>query len=378
MARLTPRPVPTEMQTLKPLLRSCPTCGETLWAAYHNYRTITTLEAVLGLTLQMRRCLNQACPHVHHPHRPEHEGRLALPKHACGLDVIAFVGQQRYGHHRSVPDIHQALRERRVAVAPRTVTNLLERYDALVALSLQDTTRLQRITQVRGRIILALDGLQPDVGHAVLWVLRDGLSGEILLARSVLSATHDALAHGVHEVQQALQVPMVGVITDGQPSIRAAVAQALPAVPHQWCQCHSLREAAKPISEADRHAKKSLKKRVRGVRPLERQCEGRTDHEAEVVRGDCRAVRSALTDDGRPPLAASGLTLHDRLTAIADSLERVEKRGPCPRRSSASTSCSTRASRPLPRSGPRSASPRAGSIGRPTSCTTTTKTVRPW
>ena len=60
MARITPRPVPTEMQTLKPLLRYCPTCGETLWAAYHNYRTITTLDAVLGLTLQIRRCLNQA------------------------------------------------------------------------------------------------------------------------------------------------------------------------------------------------------------------------------------------------------------------------------------------------------------------------------
>ena len=95
MARLTPRPVPTAMQTLKPLLRYCPTCGATLWAAYHNYRTITTLDAVLGLTLQSRRCLNQACPHVHHPHRPEHAGRLALPQHEFGLDVIAFVGQQR-------------------------------------------------------------------------------------------------------------------------------------------------------------------------------------------------------------------------------------------------------------------------------------------
>lgn len=84
MARLTPRPIPTELQTLKPLLRSCPTCGETLWAAYHNYRTITTLTAVLGRTLQIRRCLNQTCPHVHHPHRPEQEGRLALPKHEFG------------------------------------------------------------------------------------------------------------------------------------------------------------------------------------------------------------------------------------------------------------------------------------------------------
>jgi hypothetical protein len=238
MARLTPRPVPTEMQTLKPLLRYCPTCGETLWAAYHNYRTITTLEAVLGLTLQIRRCLNQACPHVHHPHRPEQEGRLALPKHEFGLDVIAFVGQQRYGYHRSGAEIHQALRERGVAVAPRTVTTLLERYDELVTLSLQDTTRLHRITQVRGRIISALDGLQPEVGHEVLWVLRDCLSGEVLLARSLLSATHDDLAPLVQEVQQALPVPIVGVITDGQPSIRAAVAQAPPDVPHQLCQFH--------------------------------------------------------------------------------------------------------------------------------------------
>jgi hypothetical protein len=169
MARTTPRPVPTETQILKPLLRHCPTCGETMWAACHNYRTITTLTAVLRLTLQIRRCLNTACPQCRQPYRPEEEGRLALPKHEFGLDVMAFVGQWRYSHHRSAPEIYQALVERRVAVAPRTVTNLLERYDELVALSLQDTLRLQRLTKARGRVILALDGLQPDVGHEVLW-----------------------------------------------------------------------------------------------------------------------------------------------------------------------------------------------------------------
>jgi hypothetical protein len=49
------------------------------------------------------------------------------------------------------------------------------------------------------------------------------------------------------------------------------------------------------------------------------------------MRGYCSAVRRALTDDGRPPLAASGLLLHTRLSTIAESLERVEKRGLCPR-----------------------------------------------
>jgi len=302
-----------------------------MWAAYHNYRTITTLEDVVHLTLQIRRCLNRACPQFRRPYRPEAEGRLALPKHEFGLDVMACVGTLRYAQHRSLPEIHEHLRYRGVAVAPRTVTHLLERYDELLTLSLTDTTRLQRITQVQGRVLLALDGLQPDVGHEVLWVLRDCLSGEVLLARSLLSATQPDLAVLLRTVRQTVQVPIVGIVSDGQLSIRGAVAEVFPDVPHQLCHFHYLREAAKPIYEADRHAKKERKKRVRGVRPIERRLAGRSDPEAEVVRGYCAAVRSALTDDGRPPLDASGRKLHDRLTAMTTSLERVEKRGPCPR-----------------------------------------------
>ena len=330
MARTTPRPPPTATRTLQPLGRHCPLCGETMWAAYHNYRTITTLDDVLHLTLQIRRCLNRACPHFRRPYRPEAEGRLALPKHEFGLDVVAWVGTLRYAQHRSLPESHQHLLHRGVTVAPRTVTHLLERYDELLTLALTDTARLQRITQAQGRVILALDGLQPDVGHEVLWVLRDCLSGEVLLARSLLSATQAALAALLRTVRQTLQVPIVGIISDGQLSIRGAVAEVFSDVPHQLCHFHSLHEAAKPMYEADRHAKKALKKRVRGVRPLERRLEGRSDPEAAVIRGYCAAVRSALTDDGRPPLDASGLKLHDRLSAITASLERVEKRGPCP------------------------------------------------
>jgi hypothetical protein len=331
MARTTPRPTPTATRTLQPLERHCAICGETMWAAYHNYRTITTLEDVLHLTLQIRRCLNRACPQFCRPYRPEAEGRLALPKHEFGLDVIACVGTLRYAQHRSLPEIHQHLRHRGVAIAPRTVTHLLERYDELLTLSLTDTARLQHITQSQGRVILALDGLQPDVGHEVLWVFRDCLSGEVLLARSLLSATQPDLAVLLRTVRQNVPVPIVGIVSDGQLSIRGAVAEVFSDVPHQLCHFHYLHEAAKPIYDADRHAKKALKKRVRGVRPIERRLEGRSDPEAEVVRGYCAAVRSALTDDGRPPLEASGLKLHDRLTAITASIERGEKRGPCPR-----------------------------------------------
>jgi hypothetical protein len=261
--------------------------------------------------------------------RPEQEGRFALPEHEFGLDVIALVGTLRHAQHRSVPEIHAELTRRGVPVCLRTVANLLDRYDELLALSLSDTERLRRVTAAAGRVILAIDGLQPDVGHEVLWVLRDCLSGEVLLARSLLSSTQHDLARLITEVKEALAVPITAAVSDGQDSIRKAVKKALDGVPHQLCHFHYLREAAKPIFEADRHAKKELKKKVRGVRPIERKVEGRDDPAAKVVRGYCAAVRSALTDDGRPPLSAPGLVLKGRLEAVVASLDRVEEKRGC-------------------------------------------------
>ena len=153
------------------------------------------------------------------------------------------------------------------------------------------------------------------------------LSGEVLLARSLLSSRQDDLADLIGEAKRALEVPIAGVVSDGQTSIRNAVAKALDGVPHQLCQFHYLREAALPVYEADRHIKVQLKKEVRGIRPIERRVEGRQDPEAEVIRGYCAAVRSALTDDGRPPLEASGLKLHKRLSEVAASLDRVGSKG---------------------------------------------------
>jgi Transposase, Mutator family len=174
-------------------------------------------------------------------------------------------------------------------------------------------------------VILAIDGLQPDVGHEVLWILRDCLSGEVLLAKSLLSSCQDDLVALITAVKDALEVPITGVVSDGQDAIRKAVARALPEVPHQLCHFHYLREAAKPIYEADRHAKKELKKHVRGVRPIERTVEGRDDEVAQAIRGYCAAVRSSLTDDGRPPLSAPGMVLKGRLEAVVASLDRVEE-----------------------------------------------------
>jgi hypothetical protein len=67
------------------------------------------------------------------------------------------------------------------------------------------------------------------------------------------------------------------------------------------------------------------------VRPIERQAAGKDAAAAEGVKGYCAAVRSALTDDGRPPLDDKGLRLGERLDAIATSVERVVEKGGRPK-----------------------------------------------
>src|SRR3954449_12103455 len=327
MARTAPRARPDREQVLETVHAHCPACGGRLRYRYDNRHTVSTLAGLVRLRLRIRRCEDPGCARYRRPYRPEAEGALVLPQHEFGLDVIALIGALRYREHKSVPEIHRGLRERGVAIAERTVTHLLDRYDELVATSAADDDRLRAVLAGQGRAILALDGLQPDVGHEVLWVVRECLSGEVLLARSLLSSTGEDLAALLREVTAAIGVPIAGVVSDGQHSVRLAVGRALPGVPHQLCQFHYLREAALPIFEADRHAKKELKKQVRGVRPIERSVEGRDDPEAEAVRGYCAAVRSAITDDGRPPLAASGLKLAGRLEAVAASLDRAATKG---------------------------------------------------
>src|SRR5919199_70284 len=239
MARRQARPAAPHAYRLEPYQRRCPACGGTARVAYHDARTVATLDGLYRLTLVVRRCHDPACPRYPRPYRPQGEGGRGLA----------------------------------------------------------DAARLRARLATQGRVILAIDGLQPDVGHAVLWVLRDCLSGEVLLARSLLGGSEEDLVPLLREVAEALPVPVAGVISDGQTSLRNAVRAALPRVPHQLCQFHYLREAAKPIFEADRHAKVLLKKEVRGVRPhpegTRRALEGRAEAEAEAVRGYCLAVRSA-------------------------------------------------------------------------------------
>ena len=338
MGGKTRRPAASEERRLHLESRSCSACQATLRIGYTSWRQVATLAGVVRLKVSIGRCENPACARYHSPVHPVAEGQVALPHYEYGLDVLALVGALRYQSSASAPQIHLALLGRGVRISRRNVQYLLERYDELVALVVRGDPQRRARLNAQGRLILAMDGLQPDVGHEILWLIRDVVSGEVLLARSLLSACQSDLATLLREAIAGLEAPVVGVVSDGQQSIAKAVAGVFPGVPHQLCQYHYLKQAAAPAWAADRHAKKDLKKRVRGIRPLERAVNARTDEEAEIVRGYCAAVRGALSDEGKAPLVPGGLRLQARLARIDASLHHAaEKRGACPNCSSGCT-----------------------------------------
>ncbi len=62
MARRIARPQPAQTLELPALTRTCPACGQVLWAASMTQRAVTTRDGSVRLRLQVRRCRDRRCP----------------------------------------------------------------------------------------------------------------------------------------------------------------------------------------------------------------------------------------------------------------------------------------------------------------------------
>jgi hypothetical protein len=250
MARITGHPPANRHVGLDNRRRQCAACGGQTPADYRARRNVVTLNGVVALKVQVRVCHREGCPLRLKAMRAEEEGLWVLPEHEFGLDVIAFIGALRHQERRSVPAIHAALRARDVPIAERSVSNLLDRYDALLALESPEPERLQSLTRRLGRVVLSLSALMPEVGDQVLWVVRDCLASEVLAAWSLPIHREGELVGNLQALVGALDVPVVGVVSDGQEPVVRAVSAVLPDVPHQLRPSHGRFDAACPRSEA--------------------------------------------------------------------------------------------------------------------------------
>lgn len=329
----------------RPELTLCPHCGAPLAYSHSVWaKPVQFLTGVKHLTNLGFRCSNRSCPFPRTVYRSAQAEARQVKGSGYGLDVIVRIGALRFGAHQTREEIWRTLRgdggdDGAVRISERHVQNLLEVYLALLRASQQDPReRLAGIVEEHGGIVLSLDGLQPEQGNEQLWVVREVLSGTVLSAANLQQASAPVLAAFLRPIQ-ATGLPVLGVISDAQESIRLAVAAVFPGVPHQICQYHALREAAEPLWEADRHLLVEAKKELRGFREVEERTrpaepvvtaddKKAPDSADAVVLDTVLALRQTVRERGVLPFDFAGLRVIDSLEALGATLDRcLEKRG---------------------------------------------------
>ncbi len=240
----------------------CRHCGGSLHSGARGRRSLWRLDGPVIVISIVRRCARRDCPGWHEYRRPRADlDRLALRTGDFGLDVILRVGVMRILERKSVPEIHRALREQypKLLISEREVTRLVDDYNALAGATLQSADGLREALGGRTEVTISLDGLQPDQGKEMLWLVRDLATGLPLATLTHPSVSHEEIA-GLLRAVLARGLTINGVISDGQECVVKAVKAVLPDVPHQVCQIHFLANVAKPLLAEDAALRKELKK----------------------------------------------------------------------------------------------------------------------
>ncbi len=320
----------------RPELSACPHCGGRLRYSHPVWsKAIQSLRRIEHVTNLGCRCANPGCGFPRTVYRSARAEACQVKGSGYGLDVVAEIGALRVGQHRTRAEIWRYLdEETAVRISERHGQNLLEVYLALLRASQGDLpTRLAAIAEAHGGLILALDGLQPEQGNEQLWVVREVQSGAILGAANLQQANAPFLVPLLAPIR-ATGLRVLGGVSDAQESIRLAVAEVFPGVPHQLCQSHALREAAEAVREADRHLLVEAKQELRPLRDVEERTRrpGAPDppDPADGVGLDTvLALRQTVRARGKLPFDFAGVQAMEALTDLGQTLDRcLAKKGP--------------------------------------------------
>jgi hypothetical protein len=380
----------------------CSLCQRHLHVCDHRFHPILSLKGPLQLVCKLAHCPDPDCPAHCRTLSPMAEAQITLPYWLIAWDLFCWLGFRRFTRHWSIPQLQAELRDSyAIRLSDDAISGYLQRYRCMVAARHQDPDLLAQAYNGIDKLVLTIDGLQPEKGHETLYVVRELRGKRVWFAEALLSSS-------TAEVQRLLQKakdwalrlgkPVELWMSDKQDAFVQGIALEFPDVPHRYCQNHFLRDVAKPVLQADSHAKVQMRKKVRGLRAIERQvledrreaqeasdatasaasvsvasepaasepaaggepaacsvpadaaassqasaaeqvAQPAADEAAGVVLDYCSAVRGILNDDQGGPLRPPGIRMAEALQEVALSLQRNldAKKGGAARSSCASS-----------------------------------------
>jgi len=340
--------------------RRCWHCTQALKVCCHRQRRFLTCVGPVQLLCKLCHCPDPTCAGHTKTVSPEEETALVMPYWVLGWDVFCWLGHRRFARHWSVPQIREELNDRfAIALSVDAIERYVGRYQRMLAARQQDPHALASAYRRAKGLILTIDGLQPEKGHETLYVVRELTQKRVWFAEALLSSTAAEVQRLLARARawvERLGLPVRCWISDKQDAFVTGIAAEFAGVPHRYCNNHFLRDLAKPVLEADSHAKVKMRKRVRGLRAIEREVlaergadtpaavaadaavleQASTEAPSAATAGDvvldyCAAVRGILNDNHGGPLQPPGERMAEALTEVRQSLQRnleAKKGGP--------------------------------------------------
>jgi hypothetical protein len=233
-----------------------------------------------------------------------------------------------------------------ILLSDDAIEDYLQRYQCMLAARQQDPGQLQKEYQKTRRLMLSIDGLQPEKGHETLYVVRELGQQRVWFAEALLSSATNEIRPLIVKARdwaKRLERPVGLWMSDKQDAFVTTIAEEFPGKPHRYCDNHFLRDLAKPMLDLDSHAKVQMRSKIRGLRAIEREVlrlraadSAEQNHEQErlqaalvsetngleAVLDYCVAVRGILNDSQGGPLRPPGVRMSQALGEVEQSLQR--------------------------------------------------------
>lgn len=363
----------------------CPVCERHMHVCDHRYHHLWTLEGPTQVVNRLVRCPDASCESRGRTFSPEAELSLSMPRWCIGWDVLCWLGHRRFARHWSVPQLRLELQDtHQIRLSDDAIENYIGQYQTMLAARQHDPERLVEVYKESEALVLTIDGLQPEKGHETLYVVRELTRKRVWFAEPLLSSAEPEVHRVIVLARQwaeRVAKPVRAWMSDKQDAFVKAIATEFPGIPHRYCQNHFVRDLAKPVLDMDSQAKVTMRRKVRGLRAIERRVLAERRHAAapqsaamstaaspasatpaqagtpkpyassaggllhtdrtleatrvatseepeiedeagEVVLGYCAAVRGILNDSQGGPLHPPGVRMSEALQDVRDSLAR--------------------------------------------------------
>jgi hypothetical protein len=315
----------------RPSFRHCSQCGAPLrFHATVQDKILITLGGRFRLISLGYRCCRRRCPNARVTFVSSEPARLSLKGLSFGFDVLVQIGWWRFWEHRTLDEIW-GLAQRRFPVSRRQILYLIVDFLCLLKAAQAARIEAQRTFYTRHGLFLSIDAMQPEKGNDVLYVVRELQLGLTLQAVKVSNQRAETIRTRVLAPIDVWGFTMRGVVSDAEDAIRCACQAQWPGRPHHACHFHALREAGKPLYEADQSLMVKIKHELRTqVHPVRRAIQALDEQDLcrSVLWEYAEALRGTLRVGGVAPFVLGGLRVLDNLRVVAASLRRCEKKPP--------------------------------------------------